>query len=119
MITKKVESYQDLVVWQKSHDLVKELYQVKFSKKDNESFASQIRNIAASIPMNIAIGFKKRGRQPKLHYYRSALTSLEQLSYLLLLAKDLSLFKSNDFFTEEIETIERMLKRLIRSNAQS
>jgi len=119
MVSNKVETYHDLIVWQKSHELVIELFRVKMAKKDNESLTAKIREIAATIPTHIAIGFKKRGKKPKLYYYRSALTAIQELEYYLLLAHDLGQLKNYAVLEEEVESIERMLKRLIRSNSPS
>ncbi len=117
MVSRKVETFHDLVVWQKSHELTMELFNVKLNKKETESLANQIRTAAAAIPSNIAIGFKKRGKKPKLHYYRSALNAVQELEYLLLLANDLKLLKNHETLAEELDNVEHMLKRLIRSNS--
>lgn len=119
MIPRKVESFHDMVVWQKSHELVLGLYRAKLAKKGIEDLAVRIRKTAREVPMNIAIGFKKRGRNPKLHYYRSALNAIQEVSYLLLLANDLKLLKNYDELDDKADDIERMLKRLIRSNSPS
>jgi four helix bundle protein len=117
MVNQKVETYHDLIVWQKAHELVIDLYKAKLSKKESESLAVKIREAAMAIASNIAIGFKKRGKKPKLHYYRSALTAIQELEYYLLLANDLGLLKNHGALEDEMESIERMLKRLIRSNS--
>ena len=118
-MNKKVESFHDLVVWQKSHDLVLHVHQmtVKFPKREHASLARRIRESAIDIPMNIAIGFKKRGGRTKIHFYLSSLTALEQVRYFLILAQDLKYVKSSLALQEECDNIERMLKRLIRSIA--
>ncbi len=119
MISRKVESFHDMVVWQKSHEIVLDLYKAKLAKKDTEQLASHIRSIASSIPSNISIGFKKRGKKPKLYYYRGALNAIQELSYLLLLANDLKLLKNYNELDDKVDDVERMLKRLIRSNSPS
>jgi four helix bundle protein len=55
---KKIESFQDLVVWQKSMDLVAECYQLAHRLPQNEQYglASQMWRAAVSIPANIAEG---------------------------------------------------------------
>ncbi|MBN1558852.1 four helix bundle protein [candidate division KSB1 bacterium] len=113
----KVESYHDLIVWQKSHALAIELFRTKFSKKESESLATKIRETAADVAQTIAIGFHRRGRKPKLYYYRLSLTAVQELEYQLLLASDLGLLKNYATLEEERESIERMLKRLIQSNS--
>jgi four helix bundle protein len=57
MITK----FEDLQVWQKSHQLVLEIYKITKKFPDSERFGlvSQMRRAAVSIPANIAEGFRK------------------------------------------------------------
>ena len=119
MINKKVDTYHDLVVWQKSHELVLEIFQLvtKFPKKDQGFLSNKLREAAINIPSNIAVGFEKRGKKTKVHYYRVALTEIEQLRYLLTLAEDLSYHKGMGELLESCENIEKMLKRLVRSIA--
>ena len=114
----KIESYRDLIVWQKSHELAQTLYKesAKFSKKEYASLAEQIRESVSLIPINIAIGFKKRSKKVKIHFYRTALSAIEQTTYFVILTNDLGLSKSAETILEECETIEKMLRRLIRSN---
>jgi four helix bundle protein len=53
-----VKSFHDLVAWQKSMELVTEIYKVsqKFPKEEMFGLTSQIRRAAVSIPSNIAEG---------------------------------------------------------------
>ena len=55
----RIESYQDLLVWQKSMDLVVMAYRLVAILPANERFelGAQIRRAAVSIPANIAEGF--------------------------------------------------------------
>jgi four helix bundle protein len=56
---RKIESYQDLLVWQKSIDLVAEVYRIASKLPLNEQYGltSQLRWAAVSVPANIAEGF--------------------------------------------------------------
>jgi four helix bundle protein len=56
---RKIESYQDLLVWQKSIDLVAEVYRIAGKLPLNEQYGltSQLRRAAVSVPANIAEGF--------------------------------------------------------------
>ncbi len=121
MNSKKVESFRDLVVWQKSHDLTREIYKttVKFPKREHNSLANQLRETSASIPINIALGFKKRSRNAKVHYYRTALSTIEEVRYYVILSDELGYYKNAERVLEECDVIERMLKRLIRANVPS
>ena len=54
----KLKSYKDLLVWQKSMALVKDIYRLTRSFPQDERFGlvSQLRRAAVSIPSNIAEG---------------------------------------------------------------
>ncbi len=56
-------SFEDLIVWQKAHQLVLGVYRFteSFPKHEMYGLRSQLRRAAVSIPANIAEGFKKRG----------------------------------------------------------
>jgi len=120
-MSRKIESYHDLIVWQKSHELVLEIYSItnKFPKREHASLARRLRESAIDIPMNIATGFKKRGGRTKIHFYLAALTALESVRYGLILIQDLKYVKSTVDLQGECDNVEKMLKRLIRSIASS
>jgi len=56
---KKIESYEDLIVWQKSVDLVVEVYGITRMLPTAERFSlcAQLKRAALSVPANIAEGF--------------------------------------------------------------
>ncbi len=68
MMKEKSKSYKDLIVWQKSHDLVLEIYQMtqNFPIEEMYGLTSQLRRAAVSIPANIAEGFARLGTKDKL-----------------------------------------------------
>ena len=119
MDSKKMETFRDLVVWQKSHGLVLDIFKMtqKFPKKEQASLVPLMREKSTALPIQIAHGFNKRGRKPTVHFYRNALNSIEEIRYLIILSHDLGYIKSADAQLEECDNIERMLKRLIRSVA--
>ena len=65
----KVNGFMDLVGWQKSMDLVEEVYRVSAGFPADERFGltAQVRRAAVSIPSNIAEGY---GRSTKADYIR-------------------------------------------------
>ncbi|MBN2589774.1 MAG: four helix bundle protein [Sedimentisphaerales bacterium] len=73
-MNKTSKSFQDLIVWQKSHEFVIDIYKltVGFPKTEVYGLTSQFRRAAVSIPANIAEGFKKKGKADKMRYYNIA-----------------------------------------------
>ena len=55
----EIKSYRDLVVWQKSMELVTTVYTItkEFPKEELYALTSQIRRSAVSVPSNIAEGY--------------------------------------------------------------
>ncbi len=60
-----MKSYQDLIVWKKSMDLVEEIYKITRKFPDSEKFGliSQMRRASISIPSNIAEGSRRSGKK--------------------------------------------------------
>ena len=118
MNEKIIESYKDLIVWQKSVALSIFIYRLtsKFPKEELYGLVSQIRRAVVSIASNIAEGYE-RGR--KLEYIRFlliALASAAELETQLIIAKELG-FVSREQFSEippRLNEIQKMLKVLIR-----
>lgn len=59
--------YKDLIVWQKSIELVVAIYQITrpFPASEQYGLTSQMRRAAVSIPSNIAEGSRRRGKDIK------------------------------------------------------
>ena len=89
----KIESWRDLLVWQKAHAAVLEVYRVTKAFPPEERFrlTDQLCRAAASVPTNLAEG-KGRGSLAEFSQFLIiARGSTEETRYLLLLAKDLGL----------------------------
>jgi four helix bundle protein len=84
--------FEDLLVWQKAHELVLEAYRLTeaFPKHELYGLTSQLRRAAVSVPANIAEGFRKRGKRDKARFMNIAQASLEEFRYHFRLAKDLN-----------------------------
>lgn len=56
-------SFRDMLVWRKAHEFVPAVYNftAEFSRTETYGFTSQVRQAAASVPANIAEGFRPRG----------------------------------------------------------
>jgi four helix bundle protein len=110
------ERFQDLIVWQKSHQLVLRVYRVTatFPKQEMYGLTAQMRRAAVSVPANIAEGFKRRGRADKARMLNVAQGSLEELRYFFILATDLGYLKQA-LERDAIEEVARMLGAYTRT----
>ncbi|MGE5362221.1 MAG: four helix bundle protein [Bacteroidales bacterium] len=115
----KVESYQDLMVWQRSIDLVVECYGVSRLLPHQEDFVLnlQIRRSAVSVPSNIAEGHGRTGVAEYLHHLSIAHGSLMELETQLLIAVRLEYLERSriDKTLCAIDDVSHMLKALMRS----
>jgi len=104
------KSFEQLIVWQKSHQFVLGVYRFTDAFPRNEIYglASQLRRAAVSIPANIAEGFKKRGRADKVRFLNIAQGSLEECRYYLILAKDLN-YGETVQLDSQLEEISKLL----------
>jgi four helix bundle protein len=84
----KIESYKDLVVWQKWIELVDELYSItkSFPKEEMFGLTSQIRRAAVSVPANIAEGWGRNSTKNYIQFIRISIGSLYEVETLLVIA---------------------------------
>lgn len=84
-------TFEDLIVWQKAHSFVIEVYRMSqlFPKSEIYGLSSQFRRAAVSIAANIAEGFRKRSKADKARMLNIAQGSAEECRYYLILTKDL------------------------------
>ena len=113
---KKSQKFCDLIVWQKSHELVLSIYKMtsEFPKEEIYGLTSQVRRAAVSIPVNIAEGFIKRGVKDKARFYNISQGSLEELKYYLILINDLKYSNSNEIINDADE-VGKLLNGYITS----
>lgn len=109
-------SFEDLVVWQKSHQVTLRVYKLTaaFPKHEVYGLSSQMRRAAVSVPSNIAEGFKKRGRPDKAGVLNIAQASLEELRYYFILARALEYLPGDEEWTD-VDEVSRLLGAYTRS----
>ncbi|OEK02040.1 four helix bundle protein [Roseivirga sp. 4D4] len=107
----RASSFEDLVVWQKSHAVVLEIYHLtdSFPKSEQFGLTSQMRRAAYSIPSNIAEGFAKRGIKDKLRFYNISQGSIQELKYFTILSADLKYHDSKELLFNKINEVGKML----------
>jgi four helix bundle protein len=86
-----VQSYRDLVAWNKAMELVAEIYRMTrdFPKEELFGLTSQIRRAAVSIPSNIAEGKGRLSKGEFRQFLGNARGSLAELETQILIAQDL------------------------------
>ncbi len=94
-----INSYQDLIVWKKSIELVIELYTLteKFPKEEIYGLTSQMRRAAVSIPSNIAEGRLRGTRKDFRHFLLNSFGSGGELETQLIIAQRLPKTKNLDY----------------------
>lgn len=83
-----IESYKDLIVWQKAMDLAEEVYRLarKFPREERYALTDQIHRAVVSIPSNIAEGKNRHAIAEYLHFLSIARGSLAEVDTQILLA---------------------------------
>jgi four helix bundle protein len=111
-----LRDFKDLVVWEKAHALTLELYQATraFPKEELYGITSQMRRAAASIGANLAEGCGRRTDGEFGRFLLIAMGSASELTYHLLLARDLKLLKEIDYvrLDGQLAEVRRMLTSL-------
>lgn len=87
-----VRSYQDLIAWQKSMDLVEKVYAVtwQFPKEELYCLTTQLRRAVISIPSNIAEGQGRNSSKEFVHHLSIAYGSLMETETQLLIGTRLN-----------------------------
>ena len=118
-MAKRIRSYRDLIVWQKSIVAVDACYLATraFPSAELYGLTSQIRRASVSIVANIAEGHGRNGRKQYLHHLSIAGGSLRELETLLIVANRQRLLKAETFraLVGRTDEIGRMLSGLTAS----
>ncbi len=118
-----MQDYKNLLVWQKAHILVLELYKLTQVLPKEETFGikSQLRRAAVSIPANLAEGCGKITSKDTANFFQIALGSLHETEYYILLSKDLAYISLADyeFAIQLINEVKAMLISLIKKTRNS
>ena len=116
---KRINSYKDLTVWQKSMDLVDEIYNLteKFPKSETYGLASQMQRSAVAIPSNIAEGQKRNYSKEFLQFLYISYGSGAELETQLEICKRLPKLKNLDYNKAEqlLNEVMKMLNVLTSS----
>jgi len=113
----KVLSHKDLEVWQRSMNLVADIYLLTktFPKEELYGLVSQMRRAAVSIPSNIAEGRAKKSTRDYIRFINIAYGSAAELETQMLIAKrlDFAVSERGDAILSELSEIGKMLNGLL------
>jgi len=115
----RVNSYKDLKVWQKSMDLVTEIYNLteKFPKSETYGLVAQMQRSAVAIPSNIAEGQKRNYSKEFLQFLYISYGSGAELETQLEICKRLPKLKNLEYNKAEqlLNEVMKMLNVLTSS----
>ncbi|MCU0667500.1 MAG: four helix bundle protein [Patescibacteria group bacterium] len=105
-----LNSFKDLVVWQKSRLLVKEVYDLCSLLPSSEKFglSSQMQRSSISIPSNIAEGYRRHNTKEYNQFLGIAAGSAAELETQLILVSDIYHLDTSKILNN-LEEIQKML----------
>jgi four helix bundle protein len=108
-----MKSYKELIVWQRSIDLVTLIYQetLVFPKEELYVLVSQMRRSVISIPSNISEGYARRTTKEYINFIQIAFGSAAELETKLIIANKLG-YLSNEKHMEIESKLTEILKML-------
>ena len=114
-----MEDYRDLIVWQRSMELVKLVYGLTKQLPKEETFAlsNQLRRAVVSIPSNIAEGYGRNSKQDYLRFLNIARGSKNEVETQLQICLMLAYLKLEEVVEAKAlcGEVGKMLNALIHS----
>lgn len=112
-----INSYKDLIVWQKSMDLVTNIYKLtdNFPKSEIYGLTSQIRRASVSIPSNIAEGRRRGSKADFKHFLIIAYASGAELETQIEISKRLEYTQKQNYTIIDslLNEVMRMLNTML------
>ncbi len=111
-----IKPYKELIVWQKSINLVKEIFLLtgNYPKSELYGTISQMRRAAVSIPSNIAEAYGRRSLAGTSQFYLFVYGSALELETQIIISKELKFASEKSFIQAEALLLEvlKMLNKL-------
>lgn len=106
-----LNSFKELIVWQRGIELTEEIYKLtdKFPKHETYGLASQMRRAAVSIPSNIAEGQQRKNLKEFLQFLRISFGSAAELETQLIISRRLY----PEVYTEKAESLLEEVQKML------
>ena len=114
-----IQSYKDLIVYQKSYEMTIKVYEMTrgYPREEIYALTSQLKRAAYSIPLNIAEGYGKKGSAMEFkRFLQMAKGSASEMEVLLDLSRDLGFIETekHEEMHRGYEEINRILGGMLR-----
>ncbi len=112
----KIETFEDILSWQKARGLTISIYNI-FKETKDFGFKNQIERASVSIMNNIAEGYERKTNKEFKYFLYIAKGSCAEVRSMLYLAKDLDKiedFKFKELYDSSVE-ISKLLSGLIKT----
>lgn len=112
----KLQSFEEIIAWQKAKDLTKEVYRLTKSIKDVD-FNGQLQRASVSIMNNIAEGFERRTNKEFKHFLYIAKGSCGETRSMILLGKEIGYINDTQtkLLTDLSVEVSKILSGFIKS----
>ena len=107
--------YKNLLVWQKSVSLIKEIYAEaeKLPKSEEYNLKQQLKRAVVSVSLNIAEGKNRRTAKDFVNFLNISSGSLAETEAILTICSELELLHVPEDLYLRIEELAKMLNSLI------
>lgn len=119
MEKKKIQTFEDLRVWQQGIELVKQVYLITKEGNLSKDFGlrDQLRRASVSVPTNIAEGFERYSRKEYIQYLKIAKGSAGEVRSLLRVALEVGYL--DKFKYDELYSYAMNLSRMLSTQIQA
>ena len=107
--------YRDLLIWQKSLSLIKEIYTEaeKLPKTEEYNLKQQLKRAVVSVALNIAEGKNRRTSKDFINFLNISKGSLAETEAVLLICEELKYLQISEDLFARIEELVKMINSLI------
>lgn len=114
-----INSYKELIVWQKARMLAIEVYKItaNFPKDETYGLSSQMRRCAVSIPSNIAEGRYRSTKKDFSHFLTMAFGGGAELETQIDISKEIYADRNIEYAKADklLEEVMKMLNVMIKN----